>query len=214
MDTGPIELDSATMRMDPTPGQATDTAHRLLDAAAAIIGERGIERLTTTDVAARARVSVGTVYRYFEDREALIRTLYERNVLRMRDALVDSALLSHGSLAADVRALVDTYVRMHRTIPAYQPVRAWQWLLPDARADRALAVAASARELVAVLAPRHGVELTPARRADLVGAIQRTDAIVLAAFLDDPSMDDEAVVQLGTVVESMLAQAIREAIDG
>ncbi|SDH61935.1 TetR/AcrR family transcriptional regulator [Agrococcus jejuensis] len=214
MDTGPIELDSAAMRVDPTPGQATETAHRLLDAAASLIWDRGIERLTTTDVAARARVSVGTVYRYFEDREALIRTLYERNVMRMRDALVDAAVTSHGSLAADVRALLDTYVRMHRTIPAYQPVRAWQWLLPEARADRAIAVEAAARDLVAVLAPRHGVVLTPARRTELVAAIQRTDAIVLAAFLDDPGMDDEAIAQLGAIVESMLTQAIREAIEG
>lgn len=214
MDTGPIELDSAAMRMDPMPGQATETAHRLLDAAAALIWDRGIERLTTTDVAARARVSVGTVYRYFEDREALIRTLYERNVVRMRDALVDAAMTSHGSLADDVRALLATYVHMHRTIPSYQPVRAWQWLVPEARADRAIAVEAAARDLVAVLAPRHGVVLTPARRTRLVAAIQRADAIVLAAFLDDPTMDDDAIAQLGDVIESMLTPAIREAIDG
>jgi AcrR family transcriptional regulator len=212
MDTGPIELDSAAMRMDPTPGQARETAHRILDAAAALICERGIERMTTTDVAVAAGVSVGTVYRYFADREALIRTLYERNVARMREALVDAAVTSHGSLAADVRALLDTYVRMHRTIPAYQSVRTWQWLLPEARADRAIAVEAAARDLVSVLAPRHGVALTAEHRADLVAAIQRTDAIVLTAFLDDPDMDDEAVTQVADVVESMLSQAIRAAI--
>lgn len=213
MDTGPIELDAAAMRMDPQPGQATETAHRLLDAAAALIWDRGIDRLTTTDVASRARVSVGTVYRYFEDRESLIRTLYERNVMRMRDALVDAAVTSHGSLAADVRAVIDTYVRMHRTIPAYQAVRAWQWLVPEARAQRALTVQAAARDLVAVLAPRHGVTLTAVHRDDLVATIQRADAIVLAAFLDDPTLGDEAVAQLGSVVEAMLTQAIREAID-
>lgn len=212
MDTGPIELESAAMRVEPTPGQATETAHRLLDAAASLIWDRGIERLTTTDVAARARVSVGTVYRYFEDREALIRTLSERNVMRMRDALVDAAMTPHGSLDADVRALVAAWVRMHRTIPAYQAVRAWQWLLPDARAVRAIAVEATARDLVGVLAPRYEVTLTLERRDRLVAAIQRTDAVMLAAFLDEPLMAEEAIERLGDVVERMLTQAIHEAI--
>lgn len=212
MHTGPIEIEPAAMRREPPPGQATETARRVLAAAAALIDDRGIDRITTTDVAARAHVSVGTVYRYFEDREALVRTLYEHNVLRMRDALVDTAMTARGSLADDVRALLDTFVRMHRTIPAYQAVRTWQWLVPEVRGDRTIAIQTAVRDIAGVLAPRHGLALRADRRDPLVAAVQRADAVVLAAFLDDPAMGEEAVTQLIAIVEAMLTQAIREAI--
>lgn len=212
MDRDPVEGRTAAMRVDPTPGQASDTAQRLLDAAAVLIDRHGIDRLSTTDVAAGARVSVGTVYRYFEDRDALIRTLYERNVALVRAALVASAATSHGSLEADVRAVLATYVRMHRTLPAYQAVRTWQWLRPEARTDRAEAVADAARELVDVLAPRHRMRLTPARRDAIAGAIRRADALVLAAFLDDPDMDDAATVAVLATAEETLREALAAAM--
>jgi AcrR family transcriptional regulator len=50
---------------------------RLYDAAIALIGERGYEAATLRDVATRAGVSAGLLYRYFPNKRAVVLALYE-----------------------------------------------------------------------------------------------------------------------------------------
>jgi AcrR family transcriptional regulator len=52
---------------------------RILDAATDEFAERGL-RVSLDDVAARAGVGVGTVYRRFPDREALVNALFEERI--------------------------------------------------------------------------------------------------------------------------------------
>ncbi|GAA2170413.1 hypothetical protein GCM10009846_00770 [Agrococcus versicolor] len=212
MDATEAEPGAAAMRREPSTGQAADTANRLLDAAAAIIAERGIDRLSTTDVGIRAGTSVGTVYRYFEDRDALIRALYERSVAHVRHALIAAAATSQGTLEADVRALLAAYLHEHRTLPAYQAVRTWQWLRHDAHGHRTIAVDLSAHDLLSVLGPRYGLALDDARSARIATAVRRADALVLAAFLDEPDLDDASAVELLAATETMLVAAILAAL--
>lgn len=49
-----------------------NTVAALLDASETAITERGIERFTTGDVARIAGLSIGTVYKYFADRVAIL----------------------------------------------------------------------------------------------------------------------------------------------
>lgn len=50
---------------------------RLLDTARHLVASKGIERLTTQAIADGAHVSIGTVYRYFDDRAALLAELVD-----------------------------------------------------------------------------------------------------------------------------------------
>ena len=59
-------------RNEPVQARSTARLTALLDAAAAVIDEIGYERLTTAMVAERAGASIGTVYRYFPDRIAVL----------------------------------------------------------------------------------------------------------------------------------------------
>ncbi len=63
----------------PLRADAERNRARILEAAHEVFGERGM-RATLDDVAARAGVGVGTVYRRFPDLEALVRALYEDRV--------------------------------------------------------------------------------------------------------------------------------------
>jgi AcrR family transcriptional regulator len=66
----------------------TDTAGRVLAAAAEVVGEVGIARATMEDVADRAGVSRATVYRLFPGKEALFRGLIR--VYSPLDAVVET----------------------------------------------------------------------------------------------------------------------------
>lgn len=60
------------LRHPPKQNRASATLARITAAATEIADEVGADRLTTADVAVRAGVSIGTIYRYFEDRVAIL----------------------------------------------------------------------------------------------------------------------------------------------
>jgi AcrR family transcriptional regulator len=62
---------------------------RILAAAADLFAERGVD-VSIDDIAAAAGVGIGTVYRRFPDREALIEALFEDKIARMAKLATDA----------------------------------------------------------------------------------------------------------------------------
>lgn len=54
-----------------------DKREKILDAALELFAERGFHGTPVPEVAARAKVGAGTIYRYFESKEALVNALYQ-----------------------------------------------------------------------------------------------------------------------------------------
>ncbi|MGU3409149.1 helix-turn-helix domain-containing protein [Microbacterium sp. M1A1_1b] len=63
------------LRNEPQQARSTATLTRLTEAARELADEIGFERFTTADVALRAGTSIGTVYRYFPDRHAIVKAI-------------------------------------------------------------------------------------------------------------------------------------------
>lgn len=63
------------------------TEERILDSAYALIARLGVRKMTYEDIAAKASVSRQTVYRYFPNKEELVRRLMEREANRFFIAL-------------------------------------------------------------------------------------------------------------------------------
>ena len=97
--------------------RSQQTRNRLLDAAEALLREKGPEKATVPAIARRARVAVGTVYRRFSDKDALLRGVYERffarSIAANRQALADLPW-SNAPLDRVLRQLVDGMVRGYR----------------------------------------------------------------------------------------------------
>jgi AcrR family transcriptional regulator len=73
------------------PRERADAARnrlRILEAAAALIGERGIEQVSMEDVACRAGVGTGTLYRRFGDRAGLALALLDEDTREFQDGLI------------------------------------------------------------------------------------------------------------------------------
>lgn len=84
----PASHPTLALRNEPVQARSTARLAGLLDAAAAVIDELGYERLTTAMVAERAGASIGTVYRYFPDRIAVLQALAARNLERTLERTV------------------------------------------------------------------------------------------------------------------------------
>lgn len=74
-------------RKSPRQTRSKETVEVLLTAAARILTTEGFEALTTNRVAAVAGVSVGSLYQYFPNKEALVRALSERHTHGVRDRI-------------------------------------------------------------------------------------------------------------------------------
>ena len=71
---------TATLRNTPRQARADRRVAQIRAAARLVIVTRGRDRFTTADVATLAGCSIGTLYRYFPDRVALLDDLFPHHV--------------------------------------------------------------------------------------------------------------------------------------
>lgn len=101
-----------------TPQQVRSRATRdaIVEAAARIISERGLDGFSTNAVAERAGVSIGSLYQYFPNKDALMVALIKRQQARQLATLADAidTLPERVTLAQAVRRLVQAAMQHHR----------------------------------------------------------------------------------------------------
>jgi len=99
------------LRREPNQRRSRERVERILAAASALIAEKGSDAMRMGEVAAKADVSIGSLYQYFPDKAAIIRRLAERYNAAGR-ACIQAALAtprSMNELRAAFMGLVDTY---------------------------------------------------------------------------------------------------------
>ena len=72
------------MRKFPQQTRSTDTVNTICEAAIQLLNTNQAPAFTTNHIAERAGVSVGTLYRYFPDKMAILRYLVRREIDHMR----------------------------------------------------------------------------------------------------------------------------------
>lgn len=94
-------------RRTPRQTRSAGTVAAILEAAAQVLEKGGLNAFTTNAVAERAGVSIGTLYQYFGDKNALLMTLARRELESALGA-VGSALRGEAdpSIEGRVRAMV------------------------------------------------------------------------------------------------------------
>lgn len=91
---------------------AEETRKRILDAARALFGRRGIDRVTVADIGAKADVAGSTVYSIFKSKTGIIRALMERALFGDRFRSAQELLAG----VADPVKLVELTPRVARAI--------------------------------------------------------------------------------------------------
>ena len=79
------------IRKRPRQARSTDTFNIILEAAAVTLEKEGLQGYNTNAIAARAGVSVGSLYQYFPNKDALTATLIERETSILLEE-VDAAI--------------------------------------------------------------------------------------------------------------------------
>jgi AcrR family transcriptional regulator len=110
-----------TTKARKVPGQARsqETVNVILEAGAHILESGGLQGFNTNAVAARAGVSIGSLYQYFPNKDAILRALIGSFEEALHDALLEAVQAGRGEqmkprLRLIVRALVIAHYRRPR----------------------------------------------------------------------------------------------------
>jgi AcrR family transcriptional regulator len=181
---------------------------RMLDTCAQIVDEVGYEGLTTTLLAERAGVAIGSVYQFFPDKRAVVRALTRRNLEVYLSRLAERMGSGRaGNWWDGVDAAIDEYIRMHRTVPGFRALRFGNGidahLLDEVLDNNALFASELARILLA-----QGVVETDRLHLALTIAVDAADALISLAFRRKPEGDPDVLAETKILIRDYLQRRV------
>jgi len=175
---------SLETRTTPVQQRGMERVEKLLDAAGKILDRAGISGLTTSAVAEASGSSVGVVYRYYPNVEAMLIALAERNLHRFGAILSEKVSANApATWQGYVRTCLELYAEFSRSTPGFMAVR-----FGDALALRYAHRDATNNDIIveALLydfARHYSIETTDELRYQVKVGIEIADALTARAFL-------------------------------
>ncbi|SFS84635.1 transcriptional regulator, TetR family [Saccharopolyspora flava] len=204
----PAEI--APLRRKPVQQRSAQRVEKMLAATAGLIDEVGYDGLTTTLIAERAGVAVGSLYQFFPDKRAVVQELTLRNLdrfVRTVSSRFEQLELAHWWDAVD--AVFDTYLTMHREVPAFSRLHFGDVVdlrLLDPGKDNNAVIAEKLTGLIA-----EEFQLDPADLAlPLTIAVEAADAVLHLAFRRDSQGDQAILAEAKDLVRGYLSNRITE----
>jgi AcrR family transcriptional regulator len=193
------------LRRVPVQGRSLARVHRMLDACAELVDEVGYDGLTTTLLAERAGVAIGSVYQFFPDKRAIVQALTMRNVEayveRLSTRIADSGVDKWWDA---VDAAIDEFIDMNRTVPGFRTLHFGDvvdlYLLDEERDNNAVIV----EQLGKVLIEGFHVADEPRLSFALGMAVEIADALIKNAFRRDPNGDEQVLAEAKEIVRDYL----------
>lgn len=164
-----------TPRKAPVQARSAATIEALHVAAIQVLTREGLSRCTTTRIAERAGMSVGSLYQYYPNRDALLAAVLERHLEGITSAVEQACSDHRGKPVSQMASsLVTAFVTAK---------------LSDSRGSKAL---------YAVAEGRGGARLVARMYRRMVAAVAAMLADAPDARFDDPTMT--ATIALGALV--------------
>jgi AcrR family transcriptional regulator len=193
-------------RKRPVQARSTVTVDAILEAAVRILLAEGYARLNTRRVAQVAGVSVGSLYQYFPNRQAIVAEIIRRKVEAGVACIEEAASRAEGPVVPALAAVMEAFAAEKRRGLALS--RALREPMGALQGRQALADGARRVEavLAALLARLLGRPLDGAEAARLRFAMAGLEGVVAAASESDP--DVFADPGFGPMLARMLAGAL------
>lgn len=199
---------TAVLRNEPVQARSTARLTSLLDAAAAVVDEIGFERLTTAMIAERAGSSIGTVYRYFPDRIAVLHALSGRSMTRFAaEGIPTIESLERANWLETVEAALQYWVDAFRSEPGFRALRFGDVLDLQPRAGDRTNNGGIAAALVSVLSSKHGLEADDDLQFRVEVALDLCDSLLARAFAFDRYGDSRFIDEAVSVARGYLIDA-------
>ncbi|QSB05686.1 TetR/AcrR family transcriptional regulator [Natronoglycomyces albus] len=198
------------LRRLPVQERSAARVSRMLDAAASLVEEVGYDRLSTTAIAQRADVAIGSVYQFFGDKRSLTEALSQRYIDQYLDRLAMRLEAHHISTWHDgTLAAVDEYIHMYRTAPGFRVLHLADVIDPGRGTTMTTGGDLIAEQVIATVAELVGSKVDPWVTEAVTVALETGQALVRRAFRRDPEGDDEALSEARRMVSEYLRDRVR-----
>lgn len=172
------------VRVAPVQLRSTKRVSNILDAAAAYIAQHGYETMTTAAIAESSGASIGTVYRYFPDRLAMLQTLAGRNQQRALDALEKAISEAAPQTLSDALDVVcDCMEGLFRDEPGYRSIRSGDPIDIRPVTEARMGNQELSQLMIEQFSESMGVRFDSAARLALETGFEAYDALLARAFL-------------------------------
>lgn len=165
--------------------------------------------MTTTLLAERAEVAIGSVYQFFPDKRAIVQALTLRTMesyLQRLDERFASDEMTHWWDGVD--AGIDEYITMHRTVPGFRTLHFGDvvdlHLLDEQRDNNGVI----ADQLARVLTERFGLTDVPKLRFVLEIAVEAADALIKLAFRRKSDGDERVLLEAKALIREYLHRQV------
>jgi AcrR family transcriptional regulator len=191
--------------------RSAERVQRMLDAAAELVAIHGYDAVTTTLIADRANVSIGSLYQFFPDKQAVVRAVALRNLElfgRRMSALAERE--EFHDWWSVVSAVIDEFVAMHQEVTGFRVVRfgdiADLHLLDPSRDNDSVV----GERLMEILGGLVDFESGTDPHLHVVIAVKIADTLVKFAFERDPQGDRVVLQEAKRIIRELLARQFGE----
>jgi AcrR family transcriptional regulator len=204
------------MRRRPRQGRSQQRVAAILDAAEQLYAEQGYEAVSTNEIAARAATSIGSLYQFFPNKEAVLHGAAER--YRAGFAALAEELLSVELGARPLPALIDHLLEIVISYGGEHIGMTRVMLQPSPSPLVAAAtepIMGDLRACIAQLLAQHAPQLAAERR-DLIAAIcvSAMMAVIAHAIAEKLAGRYERMYAIFAELRILLVAYIRTATDG
>ncbi|MFB9488445.1 MULTISPECIES: TetR family transcriptional regulator [Nonomuraea] len=212
MSSLPVDEDGTEptpLRRQPTQRRSARRVERMLDACAHLLDDVGYEALSTTRIAERAGVAIGSVYQFFPDKRAITQEVTRRNV-ELFVSRVGARFLDEDYRGwwEAVDAIIDEYVDMHRSVPGFKSLHFGDVVdlnLLDSDSENNMVIAGRLRGL---LLEEYGLADSEELDVAVLVAVEAGDAVLKLAFRRDPKGEPEIVAAAKQLIRSFLSRRL------
>jgi AcrR family transcriptional regulator len=116
--------EETVMRRMPKQKRGQQRVTQILDAAARLIAYDGYENVSTNAIAEEAHTSIGSLYQFFPNKDAVYLALAERYVVELNDLLAEVVTSANESLSLPDQfdSLLDQLAVFYKDNPGFQPL--------------------------------------------------------------------------------------------
>ena len=190
-----------TPRKRPSQERSRATVDTILDATARVLIHAGFDGLTTNAVATKAGVSIGSLYQYFPNKEAMVSALIERHMNEMNGAILNElARVATLPIAQAARAVIELTLSAHGIDPKLHKVLTEQVPRIGKLAKLRELDNISHRMVAGMLAARgnelaiRDLEMTAFVLVSAIESIVHRAVLLYPEMLADPRLVDEATL--------------------
>lgn len=188
-------LSRKELKPPPKQARAREKQTAILNAAEMLVLSGALDDVSTTSIALKAGIPVGSIYRYFEDKEDILEQLYRKayDEVETEAAIAQKDIEPGAAFADTIQPLLDNFWHTARAHPSFVALTRWAnrhfslW-------DVTPGPASSLSGLIEQLFGRTGVELPKAREQAIMKSIVTTSSVLIDQALEED--DDEAAKDL------------------